>query len=518
MSLPFQPPSRRAREDGLGDMDRLQRPGGLRHALLCRQASHSTKPSHVLLVNFLAAWVAAFTTTSINIALPSIQTEFHLGVMALGWLTLSYGVVSAVFLLPFGKIGDRYGRHLLFLIGLTIFSLSSVALIYADTYHGLLVFRAAQGVGAAMMWSTSIAMVTLAYPPHKRGWAMGVSVAASYLGQTTGPALGGVIVYNLGWRNLFLVTACFSFLTLGLDVLLLRGAEWREERLTGFDWAGSTVYAFALSALLLGLSWLPLKPGVILLFGGIAGLALFVWWETRARSPVVDFRIFRGNRVFAFSSLTALISYSSVWAVTFLMSLYLQFIKGLNAQTSGLVLIAAVALQCVFSPLGGRLSDRIQPRWIVSAGMVLCGIGLFLLCFLRADTSYWYIVLALCLLGLGSALFSGPNQNSIMGSVKRRHAGFASASIATVRIVGISLSIAVATLIMALIVGRHDIQPDDYPNLLAAVRTAFAFFTAGSIVAVLISLARGKMPAQEVPADTLLNERRGPKNVGNHPS
>lgn len=464
-------------------------------------AAGSIRAGYVLLTNSLAAWMTAFTTTSINIALPSIQTEFHLGAVAYGWLSLGYVLASAVVILPFGKLGDRFGRRLLFLSGLTVFALSSVAMVFADSYTPLLVLRITQGLGAAMMFSTSMAMVTLVYPPQRRGLAMGVSVAAAYLGMTLGPVLGGVMVYNVGWRSLFLVTGCFAFISLGLDLWLLHRAEWREEGTSGSDWTGSLVYAVALSAFLVGLSWLPLIRGVIPLALGTCGLAFFVWWESRARNPVIEVHLFRHNRVFALSNLTALISYSSAWAQTFLISLYLQFIRGLNAQAAGLVLISGVALQCLVAPFGGRLSDRIEPRWVASGGMLLCVAGLLLFSFLQANTPYWYIVLALCLLGLGYAFFSGPNQSSIMGSVERRYVGFASASISTVRMVGMSISIAAATLIMAVIVGRHDITSADYPNLLRAVRVTFAVFTGVCALSVVASLVRGKMPVREVPTD-----------------
>ena len=334
--------------------------------LLDPQAASDVRRGNVLLVNFLAAWMTAFMTTSINIALPSIQTEFHLSAVALGWLPLGYMLGSSVFLLPFGKIGDRFGRRLLFLGGVVLFALSSMALVFAGSYPPLVIFRITQGIGAAMMFSTSMAMVTLAYPPEKRGWAMGISVAAAYLGMTTGPIIGGVIVHNIGWRNLFLVTGCFAFFNLVLDLSLLRRTEWKAERPGGFDWTGSAALAVSLSILLIGLEWLPLAEGLILLVAGIAGLAFFVWWELRARSPIVSFTLFRNNRVFTFSNLTALISYASVWAYTYLMSLYLQFIKGLNAQTAGLVLIVGVVLQMLIAPFGGRLSDRMEPRWVAS--------------------------------------------------------------------------------------------------------------------------------------------------------
>ena len=226
-----------------------------------------------------------------------------------------------------------------------------------------------------------------------------------------------------------------------------------------------------------------------------------MWWETRARAPVVEVRLFRHNRVFAFSNMAALISYAALWAMSFLMSLYLQFIKGLNAQTAGLVLIAGVALQASMSPLAGRLSDRFQPRWVASGGMALCVVGLLSFSFLQAATSYWHIVATLCILGIGYAFFSTPNQSSIMGSVERRYVGVASASLGTMRMIGQAISIGVATLVLAAVVGRHAIQPADYPNLLTAVRITFAVMTVLCVVGVAASLARGTLAARGAPVE-----------------
>lgn len=449
--------------------------------------------AHLLLVNSMAMWMAAFMTTSINIALPSIQTELRLSAVALGWLPLAYILATAVFLVPFGKIADLHGRRLVYIVGLTIFSFSSLALVFADSYVPLVGFRVSQGLGGAMMFAGSNAMVTLAFPPERRGFAMSFPVAGAYLGQTMGPALGGVIVHNVGWRGLFLVGACYGLLNLGLDLGLLRRAEWKEQGAAGFDWVGSLAYAISLSAFLLGLSWLPTPKGVALFVVGVVGLGLFVWWERRARTPVVEIQLFRRNRVFAFSNMAALISYAAVWAMSFLMSLYLQFIRGLNAQTAGLVLITGVAIQASFSPLAGRLSDRVQPRWVASGGMALCVLGLLSFSFLEFDTRYWRIVATLCVLGLGYAFFSTPNQSSIMGSVERRYVGVASASLGTMRMIGQAISIGVATLVLAIVVGRQDIVPADYPQLLSAVRITFGLMTAFCVAGLAASLARGKL-------------------------
>lgn len=464
------------------------------------EAAATVKGGHVLLVVALANWAAAFMTTSINIALPTIQNEFALSAVALGWLPLSYILATAVFLLPFSKVADIAGRRLVFVLGLVVVFLSALLMVFADTYAWLVLCRIAQGVGSAMIFATSTAIVTLVYPPSRRGYAMGIMVMAAYLGQTMGPVLGGVIVYNLGWRNIFVFSAAYMFVNLCLDLWLLRRAEWKEG-VTGFDWKGSLAYGTSLAAVLLGLSWLPTVQGIVLFAGGSLGLAGFLWWESRVSNPIIELSLFRHNRVFALSNLAAVISYISVWGVTFLMSLYLQFIKGLNAQTAGLVLITGVALQAGFSPVAGRLADRIQPRWLASFGMGLCVVGLLALTFLGTATPYWYIITAVCLLGTGYAFFSGPNQSSIMGSVERRQVTVAGASLGTMRVVGQAMSIALATLVLALVVGREEIRPADYPQLLTATRITFAIMTVLCIAGTAVSLVRGPMPQQAAPAE-----------------
>ncbi|MCL5735030.1 MAG: MFS transporter [Actinobacteria bacterium] len=447
----------------------------------------------MLLVNSMGNFILGFTTTSINIAIPAIQTEMHLGAVAMGWLPLIYILASAIFLLPLGRVADAWGRRRVFLLGLLLFTICSLAMVFSQSYLPLVGLRAGQGLGVSLFFAGSAAMITLAYPPERRGMAMGLAVAAAYLGQTAGPAIGGVIVFSMGWRGLFIVAAAFGAFLLVLDRFLLRRTDWREKPSGGSDILGALIYAPALAGFLLGLSWLPQENGIVLTAAGVAGLALFVWWENRARFPVIEIGLFKHNRVFALSNMSALISYASVWAMTFLMSLYLQFIKGLNAETAGLVLITGVAVQTTFSPLSGRLSDRIQPRWVASWGMGLCTIGLFLFSLLHRGTSYSYIIAVLCLMGLGYALFSPANQSSIMGSVERQNMGFASASVATMRMVGMAISIGLATMVIAVVVGRHDIMPADYPHLLTAVRITFGILAAICAVGTATSLVRGDL-------------------------
>ncbi len=217
---------------------------------------------------------------------------------------------------------------------------------------------------------------------------------------------------------------------------------------------------------------------------------MFFWWEGRAADPVLSVDLFRHNRVFAFSNVAALISYSATSAMTFLMSLYLQYNRGLDAQTAGFVLVTGVFLQAVLSVATGRLADRVEARLLTSAGMVLTVFGLFAFVFLGDTTPYWYIIATLCVLGIGFALFASPVTRTIMCSVEKCRVGTASAALATMRVTGQNMSMGLATLVLAIVVGRHEIVPADYPGLLTSVRISFAIFTVLCILGVGASLVK----------------------------
>jgi MFS family permease len=224
---------------------------------------------------------------------------------------------------------------------------------------------------------------------------------------------------------------------------------------------------------------------------GVLGLLLFIGWEARAASPVLPVGLFRNNTVFSFSNLAALINYSATSAVGFLLSLYLQHIKGLSPQEAGLILMAQPVAMAVLSPLAGRLSDRIESRVLASAGMALTTLALLQLIFLSTQTPFGAIILYLVILGCGFGLFSSPNVNAIMSAVERKSYGVASATLGTMRLVGQTLSMGIAKLIFALFLGQVAIAPQVYPQFLANLKLAFAVFAVLCFVGVFASLARG---------------------------
>lgn len=445
-----------------------------------------------LIVVSTGSFLTPFMGSAINIALPSIGKALAMDAVTLSWIAMAYSLSSAMFLVPFGRIADIHGRKKVFLWGVVIFGLFSLLCGLATSGTALILLRVLQGIGGAMVFGTGMAILTSVFPPQQRGQALGINVASVYLGLSLGPVLGGLLTQNLGWRSVFFANVPLCAFIIAFTVANLKG-EWAEARGEPFDWAGSAIYGVGLAALVYGFSQLPGGLGAALVAAGLGGIAAFAVWEARASYPVLDVALFRYNRVFAFSSVAALINYAATAAIGFLLSLYLQYIKALTPQQAGFVLIAQPAMQALFSPLAGRLSDRIEPRIVASIGMTLNVVGLVLLTLLNATTPLSFIVASLLFLGLGFALFSSPNTNAIMSSVERRFYGVASATQGTMRIIGQMLSMGIVMLILTLMVGRVQITPMHYPRFVQAAHTAFVTFAVLCFGGIFASLARGKV-------------------------
>lgn len=445
----------------------------------------------VLLTTSVASFATAFMGSALNVALPVIGKTFGMDAVLLGWVATIYILSIAICLVPFGRAADMHGRRRVFTLGVFVFLVGSLFCGLAGSGSMLIVLRVLQGTGAAMMFATSSALLSSAYPPGERGRVLGINVASVYTGLSAGPFVGGILTQNLGWRSVF-----FTGVLLGVVALLVAWqtkGEWAEARGERFDWAGSAIYGFSIAALIYGLSLLPEVRGGVLVAAGLAGGIGFVAWEGRSSAPILNLSLFRGNRAFTFSSLAALINYLATAAVTFLLSLYLQYIKGLTPQAAGTVLVVQPVMMALFSPLAGRLSDRLEARIVASAGMTLTAIGLVLLTFLNMNTPFPYIIAALLLLGVGFGLFSSPNMNAIMGSAERRLYGVASAIVATMRTLGQMLSLGIALLIFSVVIGRVQITPQYYGAFLVSARIAFSVFAGLCVLGIFASLARGNV-------------------------
>jgi EmrB/QacA subfamily drug resistance transporter len=446
----------------------------------------------VLIIAGVSSFLVPFMGSSINIALPTIGSEFKMGAVLLSWVPTSYLLASAIFLLPFGRMGDIYGRKKIFLSGMMVYTFG--ALISALSISGLMLIacRLIQGIGSAMTFGTSVAILTSVYPREERGRALGIISASVYTGLSLGPFLGGFLTQHVGWRSLFYLNVPIGLIIVILVLWRLR-EEWAEAKGDRIDLPGSMLYAAMLISVMYGLSRLPAGVGFVFLTAGGIGALIFFFVEVRTSSPLLDVRIFKSNPVFTFSISATLIHYCSTFAVFFLLSLYLQYIKGFSAQSAGMILICQPIIMALFSPLSGRLSDRIEPRVLASIGMACSCLGTYLLSFIGEHTGLTYIVINLIILGFGFAFFSSPNTNAVMSSVERRYFGLASGTLGTIRLIGQMLSMGMAMMILSIVIGKVRITPDLYPLFLKSLKITLVIGGTLCFVGIFSSLARGRV-------------------------
>lgn len=446
----------------------------------------------VLLITTLSSFLAPFMGSSVFIGLPSIGEEFNMDVVLLSWVPLAYLLAAAIFLVPFGRIADIYGRKRIFKYGITIDIIASILLAFSFSEMELILLRVVQGIGAAMIFGTSVAILTSVYPPQERGKALGITVAGVYSGLSLGPVVGGFLTQYFGWRSIFLSYVPLELIIIVLTVWKLEG-EWADAKEEKLDVTGSAIYGFSLAALMYGFSSLTETYGALLIMVSIIGLAAFVRWELIVKNPVLDMHLFRNNTVFSLSTLAALINYSATFAVAFFLTIYLQDVRGLSPQSASLVFVSQPIMMTIFSPVAGWLSDRVEPRVVASIGMAFTTLGLLLFSFLNEGTALEYVVASLIIIGFGFALFSSPNTNAVMSSVEKRFYGVASATLGTMRLTGQMLSTGIATLILAIYVGKVRIAPENYFLYMRSEKAAFTVFAILCFIGIFASFARGRI-------------------------
>lgn len=451
----------------------------------------------VLIIACMAAFITPFLGSSVNIAIPTITSEFHADNFLMNWVVLGFLLSAAIFVVPFGRIADIFGRKTIFIAGLSVIIISSFFCSISNSVSMLIASRVIEGLGSAMIFGTLVAILTAAYPAKERGKVLGINVAITYLGLSAGPFIGGIITQYLGWRSIYGSVMVYSLAIAVLAYFLIKDNERCAEK-GNFDVSGTALYAVMLLALMYGLSLIPDITGAYLIALGLLLMVVFFWWELRHKNPILKISVFRNNKVFMFSNLAALINYSATFAVALLLSYYLQDIKIFDPQTAGLILIAQPIVMAVFSPLTGRLSDKVEPRIVASAGMGLCVIGLGLFALLTPQTSLLLVIASLMFMGLGFALFSSPNTNAIMSSVDRCDYGVASGMVSTMRLIGQMLSLGIAMLTFSIVMGRVEVVPGD-PNLMSSIKLAFIVFSVLCVIGMFASIVRGNVRKTQAP-------------------
>ncbi|MBL1142801.1 MAG: MFS transporter [Proteobacteria bacterium] len=437
----------------------------------------------------------AFTTplmlSGVNVALPAIAIDLSMNAVLLSWIPMAYLMASAMFVLIFGRLADMVGRKRIFLIGTGSVIVTSLIAAFAVSGTMLVAARFLQGMSAAMLYATQVAIVSSVFPPAKRGRAIGLTVSTIYLGLTIGPLLGGFVIDAFGWRASFLLHIPLAFVVLLLGVFYVKG-DWSSDERGSFDLFGALTYIVSILIICIAVSYLPSTLSLFLLALSLFGFAFFFLFEKVHKHPIFNVTLFFTNRIFTFSCLASLIIYTATFANVVQVSLYLQYLKEMSAASAGMIMMCQPLTMAIFSPLAGRLSDKIEARYLATAGMaVSCG-GLLLLSNLQVDSSLDYLLGALVITGFGFSLFSSPNVNAIMGSVEKRSLGSANGVMATMRIFGQMTSMVLVTLVFALIIGPVEIDVSNYDALEKAIRLTFSIAACLCLPGLYFSVARGK--------------------------
>jgi EmrB/QacA subfamily drug resistance transporter len=452
--------------------------------------NYEKKQKATLLVVILTAFITTFTGSALNLSVPAVGAEFEVSASLVGWVVTAYMLASAAFSVPFGRVSDVTSRKKILVCGILIFSLCSLSAAFAWNIQSLLAIRGLQGFGAAMIFSTNIAVLISSFPGEDRGRVLGYSTASTYIGLSAGPVIGGLFNHYFGWRSIFLVTFAVSAVVCIIAMMKLPKDERKIEK-SNFDILGNILYIGMIPTLLYGLSAFStnILAKILLPIGIILALA-FGTHELKVENPIVQLRLFANNLAYTFSNIAALLNYGATFAIGYLLSIYLQVVMGYSSQVAGTILIAQPIVMALLSPYAGRLSDKISPFKLSSIGMGLCAVSLLIFSFISEAFPLWSIVAALVIAGVGFAFFSSPNTNAVMSCVDKKEYGVASSLLATMRNIGHTSSMAVVTVIVGMYMGNKALSEADPQLLISTMHTSFLIFTGICVVGTIISLKR----------------------------
>ncbi|MCB6994451.1 MFS transporter [bacterium 210820-DFI.6.37] len=452
-------------------------------------ASKSQRTSAVL-VGMSTAFITSFFGSALNLSIPDMGVYFHMGAASVGWLITAYSLIIAAFSVPFGKLADSTSRRTVLIVGTSVFGAASLAAVFSPNAVVILSIRVIQALGAAMIFATNMPIAISVFPGKERGKAIGMVTSGTYSGLALGPVLGGILNTYFGWKSIFIFGTLVSVFAL---IINLKGLEkdHLESKPAKQDITGNIFYILMIASIIYGLSSLnSLRFGWAFILIGIALGVLFARTELKAENPVIDVRIFRGDRTYTLSNITALFNYSATFALGYLVSIYLQVVLGLSSQTAGFILISQPFFMAVLSPKMGKMSDRVAPYKLASAGMGLCALSLLFFAFIHARTPVWMIVIALSVAGIGISLFSSPNTNVIMSCVPPAKFGVANSILTTMRTTGQSSGMAIIMLVVSGTVGNISLYDIDSGDLVRTVHIAFIIFTVLCAAGIFMSLQR----------------------------
>lgn len=452
----------------------------------------------------ITAFITTFTGSALNLSIPDIGEEFSVSAGFVGWLITGYTLAVAAFSVPFGRLADITCRKTVLVAGIGIFVACCIVSVFSVSMAMLMAVRIIQGIGASMIFSTNTAVLISAFPGNMRGKVIGYSIASTYVGLSAGPVVGGFLNHALGWRAIFIVTGIIGLISFVAAFCKLPGdgrtpaktegngedtAETGKSR--AFDLGGNILYVMFIVLLMYGLS--EINRGMVSILCAVLGIifgVIFIHHELKTETPAVNVRLFRENIGYAFSNLSALLNYGATFAISYLISIYLQVVMGYTSQAAGLIMISQPAIMAVLTPITGRFSDRFSPFKMSSAGMAFCAAGTCIFIFIGQNTSMFVIIAALAVTGFGFSLFSSPNTNAVMSCVEKAEYGVASSILATMRSIGHTLSMVIVTVIVTVNMSDIPLAEAQPAVLIKVIRLSFIIFTVICASGVFVSLKR----------------------------
>ncbi|MGA2874785.1 MAG: MFS transporter [Nitrososphaerales archaeon] len=463
----------------------------------------ATTKRWILIVATFGSFMGPFDSSVVNLAIPSIGKALGGSIASLSWIITSYLIVITTINLISGRLADIRGRKNTYVIGIGVFVAASALCGFAPSVPALIGTRMIQAVGAGMMSGNAVALISTFYPANERGRALGILTASIYSGLSLGPSAGGFLIQYLGWRSIFYVNVPIGIAVMAIAFFMIRG-EMPKGKMEEFDTKGAVVWVAAISLSLLGASTLYSYTYVAIpsLVAGISALAAFVYIESRTEHPLLNLKLLTRNRLFTFTVSTTFLNYASTYGISLVMSLYLRLGLGLSPSYAGLLLLAQPIVMVIASPFGGYLSDRVEPRYQVSAALALMCVAMLSLSTLNLSSTPVDIVLRLAFLGLGYGFFSSANVNAAMSTVTKFQYGVAAGIQNTMRNSGQVISLAVVTAILTATLHENASSTVALisvpPNVIVAgARVSLIILAIINGLGIVLSLSRGKRESSE---------------------
>ena len=444
---------------------------------------YSTQEKYIITAGSLATVIVAFLLNAAPVALPSIAKAFAMNNVLQNWVDTIYLLSIAVFSIPCGKLCQKYGLKNVLKIGIIIFFIGTLGTGLSLDATTLLLFRVVLGIGSAILNVASIALIVEGMPDDKKGPALGIAVAAVYIGIALAPILGGSLIFNFGWQSLFYATLPVILLNYYLTYKIKD--EWKHQDKYKFDITGTTLYSIGIILFIYGFTRILELTGQLITITGIILLVGFAIWELKNKNPIFEMRLFKNVR-FAAANIACLFSYFATFMITYVYNYHLQYIMGMNSQTAGMFLIITPAIMVVMSIVSGWLIKRFEGEYLTGFGLSILAVAFILLCTLNNSTPLWLILVAMILHGIGYGLFSSPNTVLITTTVPEDEASKASASLSAMRLIGQTVSLGIFTTVFAIIMGNVAITPEYYNLLLQSSHIitilAVIFVVVGAII------------------------------------